>query len=259
MSLKANDPVVFEVKGRRMAGVKEGVILSKTFNYRKHMWEYVIQAVDVRTKKSERWTLLRKKEEEDKDIKLSDHNRSGHIQQKAQEFDDKKHEIEVKKSDAFHKFLPFINSASFARQLFNGQVTAKIKYGNMPYPVKNPLWKASTSGVYPVEHGRQRRQAIPWTQVLDLIVDGKSLTESTAPKTYQKMFESSEIDWKSAPSWAEFYAIDKDGTASWFSKKPMISDSEGRWVLLMTGDSKTIPGKFHNKGDWHHSLQPRPK
>lgn len=187
--LKAGDPVTFEIKGRRGAGVKSGVILQKFYNHRKRMWEYSIQTVDERTRKSERWTLLRQHDKEDEGIVKSAHNRTETIKKQAQEFDAKRDEIENKRFDAKMKFVPLFHDRKNQEALLAGKVVASIKYANRNYPMKMKLWKVSNDGVYPIENGRQRKQRVQWTQVLDLFVDEKSLLESAEKsKIYQPMF-----------------------------------------------------------------------
>lgn len=187
--LKANDPVTFEIKGRRGAGVKAGVILQKFYNHRKRMWEYSIQTIDAKTRKSERWTLYRPHDKEDEGIVKSAHQHTATVQAKAKEFDAKRDEYENNKFDAQRKFLPLFHDRQVQQALIMGKIVAKIKYGNVPYPVKAKLWKVSNDGVYPIENGRPRQKRIQWLQVLDLFIDDKSLLEAdSSPKTYQKMF-----------------------------------------------------------------------
>lgn len=187
--LKANDPVTFEIKGRRGAGVKAGVILQKFYNHRKRMWEYSIQTIDAKTRKSERWTLLRQYDKEDEGIVKSAHQHTATVQAKAREFDDKRDEFENKKVDAKMKFLPLFHDHKIQKALIDRKIVAKIKYANQNYPMKMKLWKVSNDGVYPIENGRPRQKRIQWLQVLDLFIDDKSLSESApSSKTYQKMF-----------------------------------------------------------------------
>ena len=64
--------------------------------------------------------------------------------------------------------------------------------------------------------------------------------------------------WKDAPEWANYLAMDKDGTWNWYEVKPFIGkkiDMIGRqWV---TGGNFCTVDSIKNK--WKSTLEERPK
>ena len=74
-------------------------------------------------------------------------------------------------------------------------------------------------------------------------------------------------DWATAPSWAKWFAINRNGTANWFEYKPHVGDkywhnnheSRGSSMFLMKF-SVTNPVFTHlyfDATNWKNSLQPR--
>ena len=62
-------------------------------------------------------------------------------------------------------------------------------------------------------------------------------------------------DWKDAPEWAEWLAMDEDGLWGWFEKQPEIKDDDGMLDLACT----YIPAdKYYGDDDWTESLEARP-
>lgn len=74
-------------------------------------------------------------------------------------------------------------------------------------------------------------------------------------------------DWSQAPSWANWYSIDKDGKAQWWEKKPCLDDRYTWWLYDWDADQggtyhrheqvEWIPEK--NGIDWRTTLTARPK
>jgi len=68
-------------------------------------------------------------------------------------------------------------------------------------------------------------------------------------------------DWTQAPAWAQWFAIDDDGTGWWWSTKPIPDGMTGCWLVP---DSKeqydTQPTGIYPEAadDWKQSLRQRP-
>ena len=58
-------------------------------------------------------------------------------------------------------------------------------------------------------------------------------------------------DWKDAPEWAKYFAMDADGSGYWYERKPVRFDSS--W--LPDDFRFAIAGNFT---DWRQSLEQRP-
>ncbi len=58
-------------------------------------------------------------------------------------------------------------------------------------------------------------------------------------------------DWKAAPSWANYAAMDEDGAWYWYGKKPDVATD--CWIPA-EGDYEACT----SIKDWHHSLEERP-
>lgn len=71
-------------------------------------------------------------------------------------------------------------------------------------------------------------------------------------------------DWKDAPEWAQWLAMDEDGSWGWYSHKPVPEgqDQYGKfWGKASNADQyKRATGgrrdEFHS--NWQKSLEPRP-
>ena len=70
-----------------------------------------------------------------------------------------------------------------------------------------------------------------------------------------------EPDWKTAPWWAQWFAIDDDGEGWWWSTKPTSDGMTGCWLVP---DSSvwydTQPAGIYPDAadDWQNSLRQRP-
>ncbi len=62
-------------------------------------------------------------------------------------------------------------------------------------------------------------------------------------------------DWKDAPEWAEWLAMDEDGEWFWFKSRPRLNKQGNVWF---TDDNDY---KYAGKNDLHHrdSLEQRPE
>ena len=69
------------------------------------------------------------------------------------------------------------------------------------------------------------------------------------------------FDLDNCPDWAEWAAVDADGTASWYASKPETAGS----IWINDGSSGLIEDEDRNRviafdaTDWQHSLIKRPK
>lgn len=62
-------------------------------------------------------------------------------------------------------------------------------------------------------------------------------------------------DWKDAPEWAQYVAMDSDGCWFWYECKPRQSAFEGEWRRQNETKSKAVQQLV----SWKDSLQERPK
>jgi len=87
-------------------------------------------------------------------------------------------------------------------------------------------------------------------------LDTKEVTVTRTEKRYvlnEKVFE---LD--SCPDWAQWAAVDADGSACWYVDKPVISGK--CWVRRQTScPAKCILSDAFDTTDWLHSLIERPK
>ena len=67
-------------------------------------------------------------------------------------------------------------------------------------------------------------------------------------------------DWSQAPSWANWWSVDENGTANFSGKKPNI---EGRQWVYYSAASENLchieAPSFGYTGDWRNSLRKRPE
>lgn len=64
-------------------------------------------------------------------------------------------------------------------------------------------------------------------------------------------------DWKDAPEWAQWLAMDEDGEWVWFQKKPEASDDNGDgfwWAPVGEACYANVVGG----GRWDETLEARP-
>jgi hypothetical protein len=65
----------------------------------------------------------------------------------------------------------------------------------------------------------------------------------------------SKPDWKDAPEWANYLAMDSDGLWAWHEKKPFVAGFATVWLSRDYGQV-AIAYKPHNT--WHETLEERP-
>lgn len=65
--------------------------------------------------------------------------------------------------------------------------------------------------------------------------------------------------WDQAPSWANFAAVNEDGSGAWYADKPVLDESRGRWVFSY-GDRRSWPMYSTIKlvRPWKETLRERP-
>ena len=69
----------------------------------------------------------------------------------------------------------------------------------------------------------------------------------------------SKPDWKDAPEWAEWLAMDEGGGWYWYGYKPWLN--EASWETNNTnpnGDLVKFAGRGHLYQNWDKTLEPRP-
>lgn len=63
-------------------------------------------------------------------------------------------------------------------------------------------------------------------------------------------------DWKDAPEWAQWLAMDANGFWWWYEEEPVVS--EKAWMPSDSGDCTRAFTKPTNE-DWLETLTPRPE
>ena len=59
-------------------------------------------------------------------------------------------------------------------------------------------------------------------------------------------------NWKDAPEWANWLAMDEDGTWCWYERMPRSNFQSNKW---QSGSRKMLAG---NTSVWHESLEKGP-
>ena len=62
-------------------------------------------------------------------------------------------------------------------------------------------------------------------------------------------------DWKDAPDWAKWFAMDENGAWSWYEEKPCISGAEWDW----RGDSRVLSAHLPEPEYFQETLESRPE
>lgn len=65
--------------------------------------------------------------------------------------------------------------------------------------------------------------------------EAKSIVQATV-----EAYDALAPDWSQAPEWAQWYAIDANGEAAWYSIEPMADDQDFCWFILNDG-SQPVP------------------
>jgi len=89
-----------------------------------------------------------------------------------------------------------------------------------------------------------------------------------APSTDSIVNQYEEVDWSKAPRWANYWAMDDDGAAFWYEKKPTCVYKDGAWhdfsdwSIDPAEDGSRIEGAPSFRKDpnlWRDSLLTRPE
>ena len=64
--------------------------------------------------------------------------------------------------------------------------------------------------------------------------------------------------WDEAPEWANWLAMDKDGSWVWFERKPYIMSESDRAWREEAGTFFRVSTDFYGAGAWTESLERRP-
>ena len=65
-------------------------------------------------------------------------------------------------------------------------------------------------------------------------------------------------DWKDAPEWAKFLAMDRNGDWYWYEDKPFVNSNERQGTKIWTGTRRAqLAEKSSNQ--WKETLEERPK
>lgn len=87
-------------------------------------------------------------------------------------------------------------------------------------------------------------------------LDTKEVKVTRTEKRY--ILNERVFDLDVCPDWAQYAAVDADGSAYWFVDKPVISGK--CWVRRQTGcPAKCILPEAFDTTDWMHSLIKRPE
>jgi hypothetical protein len=71
------------------------------------------------------------------------------------------------------------------------------------------------------------------------------------------MWYPNKPDWKNAPDWANWLAMDANGEWHWFEFEPILDPEDGFfWGTILDHEKWE---KVYTKNDWKNSLQERPK
>jgi hypothetical protein len=67
-----------------------------------------------------------------------------------------------------------------------------------------------------------------------------------------------EPDWTTAPEWANWWAIDKDGETAWYEKAPYIHPGDAGWSSQGIGWEDAERTSLPPGCKWHMTLRQRP-
>lgn len=65
-------------------------------------------------------------------------------------------------------------------------------------------------------------------------------------------------DWKDAPKWAQWLAMDKNGLWVWFENKPQTFSGITVWANATNGGRHAL-AKIKNPNNWRKTLESRPE
>lgn len=69
------------------------------------------------------------------------------------------------------------------------------------------------------------------------------------------MTENLQPDWRHAPPWAKFWAVDSDGGAYWYEVEPQYDIEDECWSISMEFIGRQSPAP---DPDWSQTLRSRP-
>lgn len=89
------------------------------------------------------------------------------------------------------------------------------------------------------------------------VYDGSQVTKKPQDIVINNL--PSEPDWSKAPEWAEWFAIDGNGSGMWYEEKPILIADRRWWEnQSITGRGKWYGAEFC-KHNWQNSLRQRPQ
>lgn len=89
------------------------------------------------------------------------------------------------------------------------------------------------------------------------VADAISKLEDQLQAAQQRITESEQVaqgvnpDWRKAPTWAQYWAIDADGVAYWYETEPHAKGAMGYWGK---GDGEVEIDPVRRSFDWLETL-----
>ena len=65
-------------------------------------------------------------------------------------------------------------------------------------------------------------------------------------------------DWKDAPDWANYLAMDSDGSWHWYASKPKLDFYDNTWEVDPDSDDLSTEEAFDPRDRWLDALEERP-
>lgn len=125
----------------------------------------------------------------------------------------------------------------------------------LPEPPKEPFVREPRSPVPRNAHGQHARQGVKRTQRRGATESkrGQGADASAAPPHPTRRRAMSAPAWETAPSWANWLAMDADGGWYWFEYEPEFREYE--WIAERGGEWEPASD---GSGGWRESKQQRP-
>lgn len=91
------------------------------------------------------------------------------------------------------------------------------------------------------------------------LVKAEGLGSGGSPLTAEQVQLLRQYAWDRAPSWANYAAVNEDGSGAWFAAKPVLDESRGRWAFSYE-DRRSWPmfSTVRLMRPWRESLRQRP-
>lgn len=91
------------------------------------------------------------------------------------------------------------------------------------------------------------------------LVRWEALQAENSTVTEEELQLLGQYDWDQAPDWANYAAVNADGSANWFAEMPVIDEARGRWVMRYA-DRRSWPmySTVRMFRSWRDSLWERP-